>query len=109
MHLLRNLRQKALLEDLLFVISCIALAIPLRLSLFPYETSDYHNFVGPWYDHLWQNGFKGFKANFSDYTPPYLYLLWLTTYLAIPKLYAIKLISLLCDFAIAFVGLLLVR
>jgi Gpi18-like mannosyltransferase len=109
MHLPRNLLKKDTLQDLLFVALCVALALALRLALFPYETYDSRNFLTPWYDHLRQNGFQGFKTGFSDYTPPYLYLLWLATYLPIPKLYAIKSISLLGDFALAFVVLLVVR
>ena len=109
MHLPRNLLKKNLLEDFLFATLCVALALVLRLALFRYETFDYYNFLGPWYDHLRQNGFQGFKTGFSDYTPPYLYLLWLATYLPVPKLYAIKSISLLGDFALAFVVLLVVR
>jgi Gpi18-like mannosyltransferase len=101
--------RKDLLEDLLFGTLCVALALLLRIELFPYETYDYHNYLGHWYDHLRENGFRGFKTGFSDYTPPYLYLLWLATHLPLPKLYAIKSISLLGDFALAFVVLLLVR
>ena len=104
MPLLRNLLKKDTLEDFLFVTLCVVLALVLRLSLFPYETYDYHNFLSHWYDHLRQNGFQGFETGFSDYTPPYLYLLWLATHLPIPKLYAIKSISLLGDFALAFVS-----
>jgi Gpi18-like mannosyltransferase len=109
MSILNKLREKTFLQDLLFIASCIILAVLLRLSLFSYETFDYSNFLSPWYDHLRENGFKGFKTGFSDYTPPYLYLLWLATHLPIPKLYAIKLINLPWDFALAFVVLLLVR
>jgi Gpi18-like mannosyltransferase len=107
--LLRNLLKRHSLQDFLFVTLCVALALALRLALFPYETYDSRNFLSPWYDHLRQNGFQGFKTGFSDYTPPYLYLLWLATHLPLPKLYAIKSISLLGDFALAFVVLLLVR
>jgi Gpi18-like mannosyltransferase len=103
------LLKKSPLEDFLFTTLCIALAIALRLSLFSYQTFDYYNFLGPWYDHLRENGFKGFQTGFSNYTPPYLYLLWLTTYLPVQKLYAIKSIGLLSDFALAFVVLLVVR
>jgi Gpi18-like mannosyltransferase len=104
-----NLLKKDPLVDFLFVTLCVALAIALRLALFPYETYDYHNYLGHWYDHLRENGFPGFETGFSDYTPPYLYLLWLATHLPLPKLYAIKSISLLGDFALAFVVLMLVR
>lgn len=109
MQLPGNLLKKDRLQDLLFVTLCVAMALALRLALFPYETYDSRNFLGPWYDHLRQNGFQGFKTGFSDYTPPYLYLLWLATYVPLPKLYAIKSVSLLGDFALAFVVLLVVR
>ena len=109
MQSLRNLLKKDTLQDVLFVTVCVALALVLRFTLFPYETYDSRNFLGPWYDHLRQNGFQGFKTGFSDYTPPYLYLLWLATYLPMPKLYAIKSFSLLADFALALVVLLIVR
>jgi Gpi18-like mannosyltransferase len=109
MHLPKNLLRKNLLEDFLFATLCVALAVVLRLALFPYETFDYHNYLGPWYDHLRQNGLQGLKTGFSNYTPPYLYLLELATYLPVSKLYAIKSISLLGDFALAFVVLLVVK
>jgi Gpi18-like mannosyltransferase len=109
MQLLRSLLRKNLLEDFLFATLCVALAILLRLALFPFESGDYSYFLGPWYDHLLQNGFQGFKTRFSDYTPPYLYLLWVATHLPMPKIYAIKWISFLGDFALAFVGLFVVR
>jgi len=109
MQLFRNLLKKNALEDFLFVTLCIALALVLRLALFPYESHDYHSFLRPWYDHLRENGFQSFKSGFSNYTPPYLYLLWFATYLPAPKLYAMKSISLLSDFGLAFVVLLVVR
>ena len=105
----KNLRGKSALEDFLFVTLCVVLAVALRFALFPYVTYDYHNFLSHWYDHLRQNGFEGFKTGFSDYTPPYLYLLWFASFLPLPKIYAIKSISLLGDFALAFAVLLLVR
>src|ERR1044071_3788112 len=109
MHLLKNFPKKSPLEDFLFATLCVVLALVLRLALFSYETFDYYNFLGPWYDHLRKSGFQGFKTGFSDYTPPYLYLLWLLTYLPVPKLYAIKSIGLLSDFVLALLGLLVVR
>ena len=101
--------KKSTLEDVVFATLCVALAIALRLALFHYQTFDYYNFLGPWYDHIQKYGFKGFQTGFSNYTPPYLYFLWLATSLPLPKLYAIKSIGLLADFGLAFVVLLLVR
>ena len=109
MDLLKIVPRRSPLEDFLFVTFCIASGIGLRLALFPHETSDYYGFLSPWYDHLRQHGFAGFKVRFSDYTPPYLYLLWLVSLLAVPKLYAIKAISLVFDFGLAFVVLSLIR
>src|ERR1700730_7829219 len=67
------------------------LAIALRISLYHTVTSDYTVFLSQWYDFIQTHGgFAAFKYNFSNYNPPYLYLLALTTYLPIPKLVAIK-------------------
>ena len=109
MHRLRNFSKRDSLEDFLIITVCISSGLALRLTLFPHETSDYYNFLSPWYDHLREHGFAGFKVGFSDYTPPYLYLLWLASHLAIPKIDAIKAISVIFDFALALVVLLLVR
>lgn len=109
MSSLRNLLKNNSLQDFLFATLCVALALALRLALFDCQTFDTNNFLSPWYDHLRENGFKGFQTGFSNYTPPYLYLLWLATYLPLPKLYAIKSISLFWDFALAFAVLLVVR
>ena len=74
------------------------LAIALRVSLYSVETSDYTVFVSQWYDFIHtHNGFAAFKYNFSNYNVPYLYLLALTTYLPIPKLIAIKTLSVVFD------------
>lgn len=47
--------------------------------------------------------------NFSNYTPPYLYLVWLATKLPLEKLYAVKIIVMPFDFLMAFFTLLIVR
>src|ERR1700694_4419013 len=74
------------------------LAIALRISLYHVETSDYTVFLSQWYDFIQTHGgFAALKYNFSNYNPPYLYLLTLTTYLPIPKLVAIKTLSVLFD------------
>src|SRR5918998_196022 len=98
------------LIDLLIWGVGIFLAAVLRFSLFNFETNDYTRFISPWYDFIVSNGgFSALKYNFSDYTPPYLYMLTLATYLPLPKLYAIKLVSILFDFLLAFFVLLIVK
>jgi len=74
------------------------LAIVLRVSLYHVETSDYTVFVSQWYDYIQTHGgFAALKYSFSNYNVPYLYLLAVATYLPIPKLIAIKSISVVFD------------
>jgi Gpi18-like mannosyltransferase len=74
------------------------LALALRVSLYHVETSDYTVFVSQWYDFIQTHGgFAALKYNFSNYNVPYLYLLALLTYLPIPKLIAIKTLSVVFD------------
>ena len=96
-------------ENLLFIVGLI-LAVILRLSLFDFESVDYKLFLSSWYDYIRAHGgFRALKDDFSYYTPSYLYLLTIATYLPIPKLYAIKLISVIFDFPLAVIVLLFVR
>ncbi len=88
----------------------LLLAIVLRVWLYPVETSDYTVFISQWYDYIQTHGgFAAFKDNFSNYNPPYLYLLALTTFLPIPKLIAIKSLSVLFDGVLALFVYLIIR
>lgn len=78
------------------------LAIALRVSLYHVETSDYTVFLSQWYDFIQSHGgLAALKYNFSNYNTPYLYLLALATYIPIPKLVAIKTISVVFDGVLA--------
>jgi Gpi18-like mannosyltransferase len=80
----------------------LLLAIVLRISLYNVITSDYLAFVSQWYDHIKSSGgFAAFKDNFYNYNPPYLYLIALATYTPIPKLIALKSISVIFDLVLA--------
>ena len=86
------------------------LALIIRISLYHVQTSDYTFFVSQWYDFIQTHGgFAAFKYNFSNYNVPYLYLLALTTYLPIPKLIAIKTLSIIFDGVLALFSYLLIR
>lgn len=74
----------------------LSLAIILRVSLMPYESTDVRDFIIPWYDYIVNHGrFLSLKENFANYTPPYLYLLTFATFFgaSLSKLTAIKLIT----------------
>jgi Gpi18-like mannosyltransferase len=81
------------------------LAVWVRWQGLNTTNSDLKDFFFPWYDTIVQRG--GFAAlrdtSFSNYSPPYLYLITITTYLpVIPKIIAIKSFPLLFDILCAF-------
>jgi Gpi18-like mannosyltransferase len=90
----------------LLIAGGIILALYVRSIFFPALNLDSKTFLIPWYDFIQSHGFLGaFSQKFYDYNPPYLYLIGLVTYLPwIPKLTAIKLISVVFDFAAAAAG-----
>lgn len=84
---------------LLFVLGILA-----RTNL-SYVSVDMHNYGIPWFDYILSRGILAAMGdNFSNYTPPYTYLVALMTLTSsfLPKVTAIKLISILADFANAF-------
>src|SRR6266576_879122 len=102
------LRKKLCIPGFQILVNCaiailLLIAIVLRVSLYHIVTTDYTFFLSQWYDFIQTHGgFAALKYNFSNYNPPYLYLLALTTYLPIPKLVAIKTLSVVFD---GFLGL----
>jgi len=83
----------------------------LRISMFDFESGDYRRFLSRWYDHFVEHGRWHGLGEFAEqlpsycYPPFYLYLISLSTLLPLPKLYAIKLISVAMDYlAAAYVG-----
>jgi Gpi18-like mannosyltransferase len=100
----------AALDNLIFIIIGLIISVILRLRLFQVQSIDYDWFLSHWYDYISEHGgFRALRDDFSNYTPPYLYLMTIATYLPIPKLYAIKWISVIFDFTLAAAVVLLVR
>lgn len=88
------------------------LAVVLRRLGWSHLNSDLTGFLLPWYDHiLASGGYRALGEAFSNYTPPYTYLLVAATYLHpwVPKVVAIKAISGGFDFLAAIVMYRLVR
>ena len=79
---------------LLFLIGIVVRGIAL-----PAISADMRWAYLPWYDFLKTHGVQGIGTNFSDYSPPYLYLLWLATFTSnyLPSVAAIKLITIFAD------------
>jgi Gpi18-like mannosyltransferase len=84
----------------------ILASLALRLSLFDFESDDYQGFLARWYDFFiehgrWQ-GLGQVTVDVANQSPLYLTLLSLSTLLPLPKLYAIKLLSVACDYLAAW-------
>jgi Gpi18-like mannosyltransferase len=74
----------------------VLFALAIYAFLWPGVTGDMRHFLLPWLDHILERGPVGaFAAPFSNYTPPYLYLLALVSPLAafVPKISLIKALS----------------
>jgi Gpi18-like mannosyltransferase len=82
----------------------IIMAVALRAVFFPVESYDMRAFLVPWYDFIVQHGqFNAFADAFYDYSPLYLYMVsFATQFEWIPKITAIKIISILFDFSAAW-------
>ena len=82
----------------------LLLAAAVRYPLLQHRSSD-SVVLSLWYDFIVANGhFAAMQYDFGDYNPPYLYLLAAVALLfpALPKLLAVKAVSLLFDFLLAF-------
>jgi Gpi18-like mannosyltransferase len=81
-------------------------SLALRLSLFPFVTGDMAGDMIPWSGIIEREGaWKALGEEFSNYPPLYLYLLTLATWLPLPRLWAIKSVYLVFDYALAlYVG-----
>ena len=89
----------------LWIYFIVAGSLMLRVSVLDFQSGDYNAFLSRWYDYFVEHGrWASFKDDFSNYPPLYLYLLSLSTLAPLPKICAIKLISILSDYiAAAFI------
>lgn len=97
-------------DNAIFLLLMVIFAITIRYSLFYFQSGDYGSFINKWYEFIKTNGgYKALSHNFSDYNPPYLYLLALFSYLPVGSLYVVKIISVVFDFVAAFFAFKLVE
>lgn len=94
----------------------LALLLPVGLALFlralalDAQTQDYRDFLSQWAAFFRDNGgFAAIREPLGDYNVPYLYFLAAISYLPVPDLYLIKLLSVACDVLLAWSGLRLTR
>jgi len=69
-------------------------------------TLDYIDFLAKWVEFFRRNGgISALKYSIGNYNVPYLYFLALISYIPVPDLYLIKLLSIVFDFVLASAGL----
>jgi Gpi18-like mannosyltransferase len=92
-------------ETLLFVV-IVVMALLLRFSLRSYPSFDFLEFGRDWYWYLRKAGFEAFSKDFYNYTPLYLYLLFLISLVRPPisAITAVKLPAIIADFILAGYG-----
>ena len=74
-------------------------AIVIRMILMKYESGDYTMFLKPWFDELQINGgILGLSKDIGNYTPIYMTILAIFTYIPVKSLISIKIFSIIFDF-----------
>jgi Gpi18-like mannosyltransferase len=88
----------------LLAFSLITIGLITRTAGLYFISLDIRQFTMAWYEELITHGFHALATDFSNYTPPYLYLLWLAGLMRdfLPNILGIKLIPVLFDFGNAF-------
>jgi Gpi18-like mannosyltransferase len=90
------------IKEIPFILLLIS-ALMLRCHYLGFESRDYTDGFGQWYDYLKAHGIGALKVTFSNYSTSYLLLLYIATLLPLAKIVSIKLIPILFDFFAAFV------
>jgi len=100
------LRREGLLRGKLSVVVSVLLlaaAFYLRLSVMDHRTADYNWFLSVWVQHFRDHGgFAGLGVPIGNYNVMYLYFLAFFSYLPMPDLHLIKLLSILFDVILAY-------
>lgn len=80
------------------------LAVAVRYGLLDFKSVDYFASLKPWYNIIKAQGFSAFATDFSNYNPPYLYLLYVIIrfFPDLPAVIAVKIPSLCADFILAY-------
>jgi len=100
---IKRIRPQQLTDAVILGIA-ILLVVQLRRSLLSFVSGDMTNFTSIWYAAIKEQGFSFFGTDISNYSPPYLYMLYLVSIVlpGIPATSAIKLPSIFFDLVCAW-------
>jgi Gpi18-like mannosyltransferase len=90
-------------ELALFLFVGTVLAMLVRASLLDFKSGDYDTYTKVWYNTIQAMGFRALGGDFSNYNPPYLYVLYLVVRFLphMERVAAIKVPSIIMDFVCA--------
>lgn len=93
-------------DRLVYLVIITILGLALRYVLLDRVQGDFTSFLRPWYERIYQGGFKELGETFGDYTPAYYYLLYFLSLFrfdpnSIQVLHGIKWISIFFDYLLA--------
>jgi Gpi18-like mannosyltransferase len=90
--------------DLLIVLVGTLLALSLRYTLRSFVSQDYTYYFKSWYVAIRALGFPALGKNFSNYTPPFLYMLYAVSSILphLSTITAVKLPATICDLICAW-------
>ena len=91
------------LLDVLAFFALVLFGVLIRIALFSYVSDDYTLYLERWISVLRNEGFKSLSVGWYNYTPIYMYVLWIISKLPVYDLYAIKVFSLVFDLFLAIV------
>ena len=103
----RFLRRVILKNDSVNVIHVCGLVLftvtglALRFCMLPYTSGDWTFYLKPWTDRLAAEGFSALGGDFYNYTPLYMYVLYLFTALGLPVWTSVKIFSIGFDVVLA--------
>lgn len=101
--------KKWLNKKSVILIILILASICIKYFFFSYESGDYKRFLLKWYNTLEIEGLSSVVGGLGNYNPPYLILLYLLTLIPGAALIKIKMLSVVFDILMGFIGYLIVK
>ncbi|MDD3665050.1 MAG: hypothetical protein PHQ65_07285 [Bacteroidales bacterium] len=97
----KSRNSKVKLLDIIAFIAISLIGFLIRKQFFLFESNDYLGFLNNWVEHFRVEGFRGIADGLYDYTPTYMYGLYLVSIFPIKRILGIKLISVTFDYILA--------
>ena len=91
-------------KDVLFLIVLVVMSVYVRYKARDFASSDYNNFLLPWFQEIQEKGFSALKTQIGDYPIPYQVLILLLTKIPGNPMYLYKTAFFLTDIIQAIAG-----